>query len=163
MKTGHVVTGSRDVSKLLAIKLDSFFYSLFFSFLLVFFYFFLSLSLSLQGTVKIWDPTKNICINSWKAHNSFIYCMTILQDNNIATGSNNFDEKLKRTKNKLFKVRIIRLEFGTRKPENSSRSWRGTSSRWEGCKFWTTETWPLAGRTTTWLYGRQRSWRWCTH
>lgn len=39
-----------------------------------------------DGMVMIWDPVKNSLVNKFKAHNNFIYAVTVLIDNTIATG-----------------------------------------------------------------------------
>lgn len=42
---------------------------------------------SRDGMVMIWDPVKDTLVQKFKAHDNFIYAVTILTDNTIATGS----------------------------------------------------------------------------
>jgi WD40 repeat protein len=42
---------------------------------------------SWDKTIKIWDLSKNILIKTLEGHASFIYCLTLLSDGNIASGS----------------------------------------------------------------------------
>jgi len=69
---------------------------------------------SRDGTVKVWDINKSVCILNIKAHNNFIYAIKMLVDGNIATGSADNTIKIWNSKNGDLIKKLIGHKFPVR-------------------------------------------------